>query len=189
MILIIVDPQYDFVIGNLSVKGSRKAIDHIASFIEQNDINKCYITVDWHSYNHCSFKSEGGIWDKHCIKYTYGASIIYSIISALGEKKIALDIIRKGEYHEEYTAFTNLGLTDIFGEKCWEIEKTNSYYNILIPENEDVVICGLAGDYCVLETIKALIDLKPIIMLDGIASIDGGEKLNNYIKEHNLKTI
>lgn len=189
MILIIVDPQYDFVVGNLSVKGGRRAIDHIASFIEQNDISKCYITVDWHPYNHCSFKSEGGIWNRHCVKYTYGASIIYSIISALGEKKITPDIVRKGEYYEEYTAFTNLGLTDVFGEKFWEIEKSSCKFNILIPENEDVVICGLAGDYCVLETIKALIDLDPIIMLDGIASIDGGEKLNNYIKEHNLKTI
>ena len=186
MVLIIVDPQYDFVIGNLSIKGSRKAIDHIASFIEQNDINKCYITVDWHPYNHCSFKSEGGIWDKHCIKYTYGASIIYSIISALGEKKITPDIIRKGEYHEEYTAFTNTGLINVFGEKFWEIEKSSCRFNILIPENEDVVICGLNG---VLETIKALIDLNPIIMLDGIASIDDGEELNNYIHENNLRTI
>ena len=106
----------------------------------------------------------------------------------LGEKNIIPDIIRKGMEtdEEEYTAFTNLGLTYSFGEKCWEIEKTNSYYNILIPENEDVVICGLND---VLETIKALIDLNPIIMLDGIASIDGGEKLNNYIQENNLRTL
>ena len=76
-------------------------------------------------------------------------------------------------------------LTPLKGKK-FDIFVSNPPY---IPENEDVVICGLAGDYCVLETIKALIDLKPIIMLDGIASIDGGEKLNNYIKEHNLKTI
>lgn len=184
MVLIIVDPQYDFVIGNLSIKGSRKTIDHIASFIEQNDINKCYITVDWHPYDHCSFKSEGGELLRHCVKYTYGASIIYSIISALGEKKITPDVIRKGEYHEEYTAFTNLGLTDIFGEKLWEIEKSSCRFNILIPENEDVVICGLND---VLETIKSLIDLNPIIMLDGIASID--DKLNNYIQENNLRTI
>ena len=188
MILIIVDPQYDFVIGNLPIKGSRRAMDHIASFIEQNDISKCYITIDWHPYNHCSFKSEGGELLRHCVEYTYGASIIYSIISALGEKNIIPDIIRKGMEtdEEEYTAFTNLGLIYSFGEKCWEIEKTNSYYNILIPENEDVVICGLNS---VLETIKALIDLNPIIMLDGIASIDGGEKLNNYIQENNLRTI
>ena len=184
MILIIVDPQYDFVIGNLPIKGSRRAMDHIASFIEQNDISKCYITVDWHLYDHCSFKSEGGELLRHCVKYTYGASIIYSIISALGEKKITPDIIRKGEYHEEYTAFTNTGLTDIFGEKFWEIEKSGCRFNILIPENEDVVICGLNS---VLETIKALIDLNPIIMLDGIASID--DKLNNYIQENNLRTI
>lgn len=182
MVLIIVDPQYDFIEGgSVSVKGGRRAIAHIASFIEQNNIDNCYITIDWHPYNHCSLY-------RHCVQYTQGASIVYNIISALGEKNIIPDIIRKGMEidEEEYTAFTNLGLVYSFGEKCWEIEKTDGYYNMLIPEGEDVVICGLN---CVLETIKALIDLNPIIMLDGIASIDDGEKLNNYIKENNLRTI
>ena len=52
MILIIVDPQYDFVVGNLSVKGSRKAIDHIASFIEQNDINKYIDYITYYGTNY-----------------------------------------------------------------------------------------------------------------------------------------
>ena len=61
-----------------------------------------------------------------------------------------------------------------------------------IQDNDSIfVVCGIAGDYCVLETIKNLLKLVPkeqvFVFLDGIVSIDGGEKLNDFIQEHNLK--
>ena len=54
------------------------------------------------------------------------------------------------------------------------------------PENQ-IVVCGLAGDYCVLETLKNLEPIKPMVYLDGIASLDGGIKLNNYIESNNTR--
>ena len=61
-----------------------------------------------------------------------------------------------------------------------------------LARQEDVYVdvCGIAGDYCVLETIKGLRkfigDEYITILTDYTASIDGGEKLINYIKENDL---
>ena len=45
----------------------------------------------------------------------------------------------------------------------------------------------MAGDYCVLETLKNLELIRPMVYLDGIASLDGGIKLNNYIESNNTR--
>ena len=58
-----------------------------------------------------------------------------------------------------------------------------------------LTVCGIAGDYCVKNTIDKLIhndcpvELNVRVMLDGIASIDDGTTINNYIEENNLKTV
>jgi pyrazinamidase/nicotinamidase len=51
-----------------------------------------------------------------------------------------------------------------------------------------MVICGVAGDYCVLETLRNLLNggLSVDVFASGIASIDGGTKLNNFVREQNL---
>lgn len=63
--------------------------------------------------------------------------------------------------------------------------------NEIIEANSDYVVCGIAGDYCVLETIKNLLKLVPkervFVFTEGIVSIDDGTKLQNFIKENNLK--
>lgn len=56
-----------------------------------------------------------------------------------------------------------------------------------INPDEQVVVCGLAGDYCVLETLKNLEPIKPMVYLDGIASLDGGIKLTDYIESNNTR--
>lgn len=58
------------------------------------------------------------------------------------------------------------------------------------PDNE-IRVVGIAGDYCVYETICSLIAMgyadNIIVDTKYIASIDGGDKLVELIKEHNLK--
>jgi len=58
----------------------------------------------------------------------------------------------------------------------------------VICTDHRMVICGVAGDYCVLETLRNLLNggLSVDVFASGIASIDGGTKLNNFVREQNL---
>jgi nicotinamidase/pyrazinamidase len=53
-----------------------------------------------------------------------------------------------------------------------------------------VDVCGIAGDYCVLETIKGLNDIiNPehiSVLMDLVASIDGGEKLTEFLNNNGI---
>ena len=59
--------------------------------------------------------------------------------------------------------------------------------------NENLVVCGIAGDYCVKETILTLIKhwrkFKISVLMDGVASIDDGTTLNEVIESHNLQKV
>ena len=100
------------------------------------------------------------------------------------------DVFIKGDIpdHEEYGAFCNCGNeTDGIISLSNFSEDSMSYVN---PDN-DIVICGIAGDYCVLETLKNLIDIPELkgqfmVFEDGVASIDGGENLKNFMSENNI---
>ena len=62
-------------------------------------------------------------------------------------------------------------------------------------DTPDIVICGLAGDYCVKESITNLlkytgrIKLNIEVLLDGVKSIDDGTIFNNFIKENKISII
>ena len=74
-ILVVVDVQKDFYHpeGALYVKGGEVLPERIAKVIPQFD--DVVFTLDWHPYNHCSFKENGGIWPKHCVAHSEGSSL------------------------------------------------------------------------------------------------------------------
>ena len=53
------------------------------------------------------------------------------------------------------------------------------------------MVSGIAGDYCVKETIKNLYswDAYPSILLSGVASIDDGSAINETIKDLKLNIV
>jgi nicotinamidase-related amidase len=75
-------------------------------------------------------------------------------------------------------------MTGASGDSC-------AYLNV----QNDVVVCGLAGDFCVLETaknLKAVLEEgegngKLMMYLPGIASIDDGSKLREWMKKENIE--
>lgn len=178
--LILVDFQKDFISGTLAVKGGSSALWRTLELLQYGNIGRVIFTLDWHPLNHCSFKENGGEWPRHCVEHTEGALPNPLLLNYCIQNKIPYEFYCKGERQEEYGAFRDLGE--------WEYYLSN---RPMIDKDEQSIICGIAGDYCVLETIK---NLEPIwnnlqVYLPGIASIDGGTKLNRFIDENSLNTL
>lgn len=174
--LVVVDLQKDFYHpeGSLYVSGAEVLPDRVAAIIPQFDA--VVFTLDWHPYDHCSFKPQGGIWPVHCVANSEGASLPLNVIgAATGHRMISF---RKGRNRdmEEYAAFNTLpaDIAEIF------------------DGSDSITLCGLCGDYCVGDTIKNLIKYgygdKLVVDLDCTGSIDGGTVLNGIIEDNKLKT-
>jgi nicotinamidase/pyrazinamidase len=147
-ILLIIDPQYDFLEGGkLAVNGATASMDKLAQFIIENGpaYDKIILTTDWHPFTHCSFKDNGGMWPIHCIQHSKGAAIYEPILEALNKIKADYLVLRKGvdEDHEEYSIFKNAKSCDKLITICEE------QLNVT-----DVDVCGIALDVCVYSSIK-----------------------------------
>lgn len=188
--LIIVDPQYDFIEGGkLPVNGGIKALNNIVKLINSGKVGQVITTQDWHCGNHCSFIDFGGCFPEHCVMDTHGAQIYQPILDAIEDNNICHLDYYKGKNTEEFTAikyvandfsnYISFNVTDAKedGNTCLDICK-----------EEIIVVCGLAGDICVLNTLKALQPFGQLyVYLDGVASIDGGKLLNSYMLNNNIK--
>ena len=193
--LVIVDFQRDFANnkGALYVPGAENAEQKIISYINNNhsDISDVIFTIDWHSPNHCSFKNNGGMWPNHCVQYTEGAGIVTDLMNICLYYNLPIKIFKKGNVDniEEYGAFHEIEKYEE-GDNMDIVTTNIAGDDTIIFENKDVVVCGLAGDYCVKTTIDNLLqceDLNVSAFIDGIASIDGGKTFDQFVKDMNLK--
>jgi nicotinamidase/pyrazinamidase len=185
-ILLIVDPQNDFITGTLPVEGAEERMKKLAEYIEARHAEYDYIliTMDSHPEDHCSFKENGGIWPRHCVTWSDGWSVPDYLDKALKTSRVTC--YHKGTVpnHEEYSIFNNEEDGFVLANQLRELIEEGEIY---------VDICGIAGDYCVLETLKGLRKFVPdeciSILFDFTASIDGGEKLLTYAKENQINII
>lgn len=177
--LLIVDAQYDFINGTLSVQGAEEKMNRLTEYISQhaNDYHLLMFTADWHPIDHCSYKQNGGIWPIHCLQHTHGAAIYQPIIEAAHQSHCQVEIFTKGieADHEEYSIFDNK-------PSARAIEQEVATHDI-----SHIDICGIAGDYCVLETLQGAIARygreKLSVLTDFVASIDGGKRLGEAWSE------
>lgn len=181
-LLIIVDPQKDFINGTLAVNGAEDAMNNLSDYIANHHdrYRGIVLTADRHPSDHISFAENHGDWPAHCVADSDGADIWPPLITAIADAGTAHYIFYKGTEpdREEYSVFEN--------------PKASDDITALIRDNDikSVDICGIAGDFCVLETLRDLRHLFPkmkIRVLDKFtASLDGGTKLNNEIKRLRL---
>ncbi len=140
-ILLVVDVQRDFIDGTLAVPDAERIIPVINGI--KKDFDLVYFTLDWHPKDHCSFKENGGIWPEHCVHYTLGSSLAPSLLDGLKEDHTRFILKGRDKDREEYGAFADIATAQ----------------GLFQPEDE-VTVCGIAAEYCVLETLKNVFHLS-----------------------------
>jgi len=165
--LIVVDVQNDFAdpAGSLSVAGAATIIPKINEAIAAASRAGAMIvlTQDWHPPSTPHFAKDGGIWPVHCVADTWGAEL-HPSLAATGAPRV-----RKGTNGEDgYSGFT---MRDpVTGEtKPTELDALLRERGI-----EQVVVCGLATDYCVNATALDAIRLgyETFYVEDAVAAVD-----------------
>lgn len=162
-VLLIIDPQNDFVTGSLPVPGATEAMERLAQWMRAHraDYDTVVITMDQHPLDHCSFKAQGGIWPAHCIRYSVGAALYPAVQSAVEE----LSAEGKSIVYIEKAISADRDEYSAFGQTIPQV----------LLEAECIWLAGLAGDYCVATSESDLLRAIPrerILRLEeGIAYI------------------
>ena len=109
--LLVVDPQIDFITGSLPVKDASGAMNRLADYVLRHGDESLVkiVTSDWHPYHHCSFTREGGQWPVHCVQHSAGAAIWQPLLDALNETKGGFTLLYKGDQidKDEYSILQN----------------------------------------------------------------------------------
>ena len=164
--LIVVDVQNDFADpeGSLFVKGADAVVRMVNGECRQATEAGALVVYsqDWHPESTPHFKKDGGIWPVHCVGGTWGAEF-HSELDVVGPA------VRKGTGGEDgYSAFSM---------KHPETgEKTTTELEALLRERgvTNVVVVGLATDYCVSATAldAAHLGFGTEVLQDAIAAVD-----------------
>ena len=188
--LVIVDMQNDFMDdGALPIKGTYQAKEVIENYIEDywDEIGIVIYSQDRHPIDHCSFKEFGGNFPAHCVSNTEGA---YTSIDPYVLSGLLIFDVYKGirNNQEQFSAFSS----------CFKT--SNNYITLEDPfsksfehlnKNDEYVICGVAGDICVLETLKDMVKYIPVenitVLWYGTVSLDKGAKLEQFCTDNEIK--
>jgi len=166
--LVIVDVQNDFADpkGSLSVRGAPAVIPVInaQAALARRHGALVVLTQDWHPMRTPHFIRDGGPWPPHCVVDTWGAEFHPALDVAGGTP-----IVRKGSNGEDgYSAFT-------MRDPASGDEVPTMLDPLLETAGvEEVVVVGLATDYCVKATALDAINLgfRTIVLSDAIAAVD-----------------
>ncbi|MGH2530509.1 MAG: isochorismatase family protein [Actinomycetota bacterium] len=167
--LVVVDVQNDFADpnGSLYVKDGEAVVaaanDEIARALRRGAL--VAYTQDWHPASTPHFQKDGGIWPVHCVQDTWGSDFHPGLKVADGEH------IRKGSGGEDgYSAFSVRDPTSG--------ETSSTRLERILRERgiEHVVVCGLATDYCVVETVvdARRLGFQATVLTGAIRAVDLG---------------
>ncbi len=190
--LIIVDPQNDFIEGgSLPVSGARSAMLQLAEFVKNSsaEFSTIFVTQDSHPENHCSFSSNGGIWPVHCVRDSSGFEVfpqLQEVLSGLTNVEYCQKGTDSGVEQYSIFSYSDGEITNPDGKKIISVLAKSS--------SPQIVVCGIAGDVCVMNTLNDLVQIRKSaegisVAANFTASIDGGEKLNAFCNENNISII
>jgi nicotinamidase/pyrazinamidase len=164
--LLVVDVQNDFAdpAGSLYVRGGEEIVPVANEQIARAREGGAFIvsTQDWHPESTPHFAKDGGIWPVHCVQDSWGAAL-HPVLTAADE------IVRKGTGGEDgYSAFS------VRDPRSGETAPTGLHGLLQERGVEGLVVCGLATDYCVVETVVdgRSLGYAVTVVRDGIRAVD-----------------
>jgi len=134
--LLVIDMQRDFLPGGaLGVPQGDEVlapVNRLLRLFSKQGL-PIYASRDWHPENHCSFAARGGPWPPHCVAGTPGAAFPNQLDLPAGAI-----VVSKADTADldAYSAFNGTHLAAQLRDRGVR----------------RVVVCGLATDYCVLNT-------------------------------------
>lgn len=175
--LLLVDIQNDFLPGgSLAIPAADRILPIVNQYLRIfSKHNRLVIaTRDWHPENHCSFEQFGGIWPPHCVAGSYGAAFPSTL-----ELPPNLQIVSKAsaQNQDAYSGF----------------EDSNLKNNLLEKNIKRLFVCGLATDYCVLNTVVDGIKngFETVVLVDAIRPVNlhpgDGTKAQQSMLSHGAK--
>ena len=172
--LLVVDVQRDFCPGgSLAVPDGDEVVPVINKIIKTTEFDGgLFFSKDWHPFDHVSFATnhenriafeeivlpdgmKQTLWPPHCVQGTSGAEFVDSLFVPINGP-----IIHKGKdkRYDSYSAFRD------------NVRASQTELQTLLKERQvqQLYICGLALDVCVLFSALDAIDLgfRPTIILD-----------------------
>ena len=143
--LVVVDVQNDFADpqGSLAVAGGPDVVVATNAEVEAATAAGApvFYTQDWHPADTPHFAKDGGTWPVHCVQDTWGAQLHPDLV-------VRGDVVRKGEHGEDgYSGFT------MRDPQSGELVPTPLAARLRDAGVEELVVVGLATDYCVRATV------------------------------------
>ena len=161
--LVVVDLQNDFCPGgSLAVQGGNEiipAVNRVIAWFSARGL-PIFASRDWHPEKTVHFRTFGGPWPPHCVQGTRGAEFHPDLLLPPEVR-----IVSKGTRpdSDDYSAFH--ALSDD-GRPLADILEGLGVTRI--------VVCGIATDYCVWETVKEARrrGLAVTVLLDGVRGVN-----------------
>jgi nicotinamidase/pyrazinamidase len=164
--LLVVDVQNDFAdpAGSLYVREGERVVP-----VANTEIDRAFVagalvvyTQDWHPEHTPHFRQDGGIWPVHCVHDTWGAAFHPDL-------RLVGPVVQKGSD----------GLDGYSGFSVRDPHSGETYPTVLEHLLRDrgierIVVCGLATDYCVVETTRDARSLgfATTVLADAIRAVD-----------------
>ncbi|MGH2629090.1 MAG: isochorismatase family protein [Actinomycetota bacterium] len=165
--LLVVDVQNDFAdpTGTLYVQGGEQVVPIVDAEVEQAKGAGALVvyTQDWHPEHTPHFQQDGGIWPVHCVAGSHGAEFHPDLLMADHE------VVRKG--HDGRDGYSGFSVRDPLSG-----ERGDTVLHEMLTANgiERLVICGLATDYCVVETVldARMLGYPVEVLTEGIRAVE-----------------
>lgn len=172
--LLLVDIQRDFLPGGaLAVPHGRRVVAPAQRLAERFAAQglPVFASRDWHPRNHCSFQAQGGPWPPHGVAGSDGAAFAEDL--HLPPSTVTVSKGTSAE-REAYSAFEGTNLAD----------------SLRAAGVRRLFVCGLATDYCVLQSVldARVQGLDVVVLRDAIAAVNlhagDGERAIECMRSH-----